>query len=324
MPSVSRQKPTGNVGNGTTSVTPSMPRPAAGSLLSGMIPVSELISAWMKVCIYGENRSGKTTLACKFPKPLALIALEMNETGGAASVTREPGVMYRRLTSRLQAIQMAEELSRDTYFQSVVVDGATSLQDIILTELLRDATGQLIIPPEMLTFGMVSEDQYRQRSEQVRETLRPFLNLKKHVVVIAKQRDHRPKDRNDKRPKIIRGFQPESFFSADVGGATAGWLADACDILLQLYVERETKEVRCAGGVVAGKQQADIVREEETGRQVRRLRTMYDVNYAAGIRSCSPAVVPLYIQGDTPDQMYEDLVRVIRGERAKGGKYLNA
>jgi hypothetical protein len=314
MPRVVQQK---QVSNGTTSsyAVPQTQAAGDGSILGRVKPVAQLIDDWMKVCIYGENRVGKTCLSAEFPKPAVLIAMDPNRTGGALSVTKVEGLDYVRLEKRADVVQMARELASDRHYQTVIVDGATSLQDMILCELRGDD-----VPLEMLRWGLVSEDQYRERSEQCRETLRPYLNLEKHVVIIAKQKDHR-KVEGDKRPKMLRGFRPESVFSADLGGATAGWLADCCDLFVQLYMEHETRTETVPGTVVAGVKQRDTTREVETGRQVRRLRTLFDVNYVCGIRSASPTVVPKYIQGVTPKEMFDDLVRVIRGEKANGGKY---
>lgn len=269
------------------------------SVLSEARPVSQVVDDWIKMVIYGENRVGKTTLACKFPKPLLLIALEPNRTGGALSVKKVPGVDYLRVTSSSKAVRLAEELASDQKFKTVVLDSATSYQDIILTEILG-----LEKTPEMLEWGTASMDQYRERSEKTREALRPFLNLNKHVIVTAKQRDHNRQDKT--KPKLIAGVEIESFFAADLGGATAGWLHDACDYICRLYIDKEIveKEVKGIGGKM-------IKRQEETGRLVRRLQTMYHPNYAGGFRSATPEHVPEFIQ----DPTFEKIYAVIRGEK---------
>jgi hypothetical protein len=58
----------------------------------------------------------------------------------------------------------------------------------------------------------------------------------------------------------------------------------------------------------------DTIRNwEETGRLLRRLRTMYHPNFAAGFRSCNPEVVPEYIN----DPTYEKIATVISGIKLK-------
>jgi len=283
------------------------PRPTAASddPFADAVPISELADDWNRVVLYGENRVGKTTLACQWPKPLLLLAMEPNRTGGASSVKKVEGVVYMRVDSRVKALGIVEALVKGDYrsskwpgrLQTVVIDSATSYQDVILKEILGVEN-----MPEQLNWGEVSRDQYRVRSEKTREALRPFLNLDCHVVVTAKQRDHNPPDKE--KPAMLRGFQAESFIAADLGGATVGWLHDACDCIFHMHAFRETKKVkRKLGG-------EDVVEEVETGRVVRRIRTLLHTNYAAGIRSCSPEKVPEFIVEPT----WEKIKAVIDGE----------
>lgn len=261
-----------------------------GSVLSEGIDVADIEDDFLKMLLYGRNRVGKTTLACKAKKPLALIALEPNKTGGAKSVKKLEGVTYFRITESDKAIRFAAELKADNPFATVVVDGATSYQDIILMEILG-----LSEVPEQLNWGMVSRDQYRMRSEKTREALRPFFNLDCDVIVIAQEKDHNPPDKE--KPEIIRGFQLESFLAADLGGATVGWLHDACDYIARLTIDKEVVEYRTMLKIGKGPtaKEQEMVQTKETGKLVRRLRTMYHPNMAAGFRSASPDSVPEYI-----------------------------
>lgn len=287
MPQISRQTPN------TPSTTSRNPASSSSgsSILSRGVPIAEVKDDSIKMVIYGQNRVGKTTLACQFPKPLLLIAMEPTKTGGARSVSKVKGVTFLRIESSREAVRLAEELRGNTTFKTVVVDSVTSYQDIILKEILN-----LPSLPEMLSWGTVSQDQYRERSEKTREALRPYLNLACHVVLTAKEKDHNPP--SESRNKLTRGAQLESFFAADLGGATVGWLHDACDYIARLYIDKETitKKVKIAGEV--------IEREEETGKSVRRLRTMYHPNYAAGFRSANPERVPEYIDNPSFDKIY--------------------
>ncbi len=272
------------------------PRPSAngvraptGSVLSEVIPVSQLEDDFIRATIYGENRVGKTTLACQFPKPLLLLAFEPNKTGGAASVKKMEGVNYLRVTESAKAVRLAGELKINNPFKTVVIDSATSLQDLVLKEIMGPTM------PEILSWGVVSRDQYRERSERTRETLRPFFDLDCHTVVLAKMKDHNRQEGD--KPKIIAGLKLESFYGADLGGATAGWLHDCSDCLVHLTVEAETKSVEYGEG------DSKVVMNEPTGRMLRRLRCQYHVNFAAGLRSATPNAVPEYIDEPTYDKI---------------------
>lgn len=313
MPAITKQSPRDN-GKAASEV----------SVLSGAIPVADIEGDWIRMSIYGGNRVGKTTLACQFPKPLLLVAFEPNVTGGAKSVRKVPGVVFLRLTSSAAGLQLCRELQDSggqvpknlraglsgSEFATYVVDGATSYQDIVLQEVMGwDKM------PEQLAFGMVGKDRYQERAEKVKEGLRPFTNLPGHVVILAKEKDHNPpRDDYASLHKLTTegGFSSlrlESFFAEDVGGSVSGWLHDVCDYVGRLSIEKEikivTKAVKFQGKVTTRTEQI------ETGRFIRRLRTMYHPNYAAGFRSENPDAVPEWINNPT----YEKIAKVIRGEK---------
>jgi hypothetical protein len=294
-----------------------------GSILSTAVPVRQLAEVGRKVCLYGRNRVGKTTLACQFPKPLLLVSCEPAEAGGAESVAKMDGVHLIRIANRplpgeklygkTKALALAEELGRGHQFKTVVLDTATSLQDLILQEIMG-----LSKVPEQLDWGSVNEDQYRDRSSQTKEALRPYLDLKCHVVVCAQEKDHNPpKDRSTS--KLTRSLQTESFFAADLGGATAKWLQDACSCIVQLYEDWEIKEI--VNKAKVGDQWHETREVVETGKRVRRLRTLFHVNYMAGIRSATPEAVPEFLQCASPNEFYVELVKVLEGIKSSKGKY---
>lgn len=288
-------------------ITPQTPprkaaaRPPAkpGSMLSQAVPVGEVSDDFIKMVIYGVNRVGKTTLACQWPKPLLLVACEPNLTGGSKSVANIPEVTYIRIAKTIELDALCKELRVDSFFRTVVLDTATSLQDVALQEIMeRDST------IEQLNFGEVPEDAYRKRSEVCKERLRPLLNLKKHTVIIAQEKDHRKQQ--ERTSKLLRGFQPESMFASDLGGATAQWLHDACDYICQLYLARETKEVTSLPGT-----KMESKEQVETGRYVRRLRTMLHPNYVAGFRSPRPELIPEYLESPT----FAKIEALIKGQK---------
>jgi len=295
-------------------------------MLDEAVPTTELVNQWIRMCIYGANRVGKTTLGCQFPKPLLLISFEPNATGGAASVSKVQGVIQRIFTSSKQGLDLCKELQategkipvhlrqkwglspKQDRFLSYVVDGATSYQDIVLKEIMGWES-----VPEQLNFRSVGEndrerkDNYQKRAEKTKEGLRPFLTLPGHVVVLAKEKDHNPpKDDMSGLHKMAKGFRSESYFASDIGGGVANWLHDACDYIGRLYFDKEVTRRE----ILVNERPSGTFIEEETGRIVRRLRTMFHPNYAAGFRSANPERVPEFIENPTFEKIYE----IIRGE----------
>jgi hypothetical protein len=283
-------------------------------MLSRATPVAELSSPHLKCLFYGVNRVGKTTLACQFPKPLLLISAEPVVGGGALSVRKIAGVELIHVTNMHDYWALLGELAEDGHYKTHVLDGATSLQELVLIDILAQR-GERV--PEQLDFGVISQDDYRDRASKTKEALKPLLALKANTVVLAKEKDHQPPQ---ERNKLLRGLQVESFFASDVGGSTAGWLHDSCDYLGRLYIARETKTVETQIEVSGAKETHS--EEVETGRQVRRMLTMLQTNFAAGFRSDTPGLVPEYVEAGTPEEMFKKIMMVINGQRIAGAKYV--
>lgn len=276
-----------------------------GSLLSSAVDVRNLPESNIKACFYGGNGVGKTSLACEFSKPLLLISFEPQREGGANSVRNKEGVKFIRITKPADAIRLAEELKSDTYFKTHVIDGATSLQDVVLTELM-----ELDEVPVTLMWGTVPDEVYRQRSEKAKEILRKFLNLNVNTIVLAKEKDHNP-PKGERKAKMIRQMESESFFASDVGPATAGFLHDACNVICRMYVDKEVRE-KVTVMEIAGTKEENI-EYIETGKIVHRLRTLQHHNYAARIQTHMLGTVPEYVEGESPKILYDKLMSIIKG-----------
>jgi len=259
------------------SMKPVVRKVGRSSILDDVCDISDIPRCPWKILLYGPNRAGKTYLACTFPKPLLLVSFEPMASGGAESVRDFEGVKYRRLDSTKDAIRMAEEIP-DSPYKTLVVDSATSLQDVVLKEILG-----LESMPVQLSWGTVSGDQYRARAEKTKEVLRRLLDCPLDVIIIAKERDHNsPKKTEDgkidMRPKMVKPLTIESFIAADVGGATAGWLHDCCDYIFRLYKDEEIVEKKMTVN------KKEVTTHHTTGRYVRHLLVDYHPNYAGGCR----------------------------------------
>lgn len=275
-------------------------------ILSMGVPIEDMEEEPVHLLLYGRNRIGKTTLACEFPKPLALISLEAVKSGGARSVKNVTGITHFMLRASEKVERIGHQLRYEKHhFQSVVIDSGTALDEIILAEICGwEQTA------EMLRWGKVSQDQYTERSERMRKVLRDFLELPIHLVIVCNEKDHNPPE--GKRNALVRGVQTESFFAAAMGGGTTRWVQDGCEVC-QLYMEKEVvKRKRTVG---QGRLAKEVVIEEETGRNVRRLRTAYHPNFSAGFRGEYRDDVPEFVEGANPTEMYENFMKAMRGEK---------
>ena len=304
----------------TTKQTPPPPkvngRGKAGGILSRAVPVAEMEESPIHMLLYGRNRVGKTTLACQFPKPLLLISVEPSLTGGAASVRNVPGVKVLRwgvdLYSSGDVEKLGHELQGDTIFKTVVLDSGTSLDEIVLAEICGWDR-----PAELIAFGpykpgaKVTMDQYTERSERMRKILRKYLDLPHHVVINANEKDHNPPE--GRKAAMVRSLATESFFAASLGGGTVKWLQDGCDYVCQLFIDKEVREEKQVTTV--NKETTEEVVLVETGRLVRKLRTQYHPNFAAGVRSPNPKGVPEFIEEPTWEKIQQ-----LAGLTQKGGR----
>lgn len=266
--------------------------------------MAEADTNFVHMLLYGRNRTGKTTLACTFPKPLLLISVEPALTGGARSVRNVPGVSWIRvhptdpdadLRTSDELEQLGKELRADPAvggYKTVVIDSGTSLDEIVLAEICAwDEPAVMLAVGHTRPGSKVSGDQYTERSERSRRVLRPFMELKCHLVVTANEKDHNPQE--GRKSTLTRGPHTESFYAAAMGGGTVKWLQDAMEIC-QLFVDQERVEQDVPDGT-GGTVRMSV----ETGRTVRRLRCLYHPNYAAGFRAPLGSEVPEFI--DSPD-----------------------
>lgn len=334
MPAISKVQPITDK-NGQTTVSLDDP-------MAGAVSATRMKRATSNVVIYGRNRCGKTTLASLFPKPLLLVSYEPCQGGGAESIRGTPGVTIIQMRSRDHAIRLASRLksdsksnwrrSGDTWqemaanvngeqvpsfvgepFATVVKDSCTSLQDLILKEILG-----LDSLPVQLKFGRVSKDQYQDRSARAKEVIQMFRDLPMNTVFLALEKDFGDKEwGGGMSQKVGLG----SHFAADMGEATVKWLINACDYVCQLSVVPETRRIETEVVLVPGDPVTKQVSLQATGRTVHRLRTMFDPHYSAGFRSSVPEAVPQWIECQSPQAMYDDMVKVMGGQRATHGHY---
>jgi len=297
MPGIQRQTPPRPATNGT--------RDKPSGALGRIKPVGQHTDAGSKMVIYGSNSAGKTFLACGAEKPLLLIGFE----DGTKSVRDFEGVDFVQIENTDEVPALAKECGKGRY-RSVVVDTATSLQDMVLKELLN-----LDQVPVQLKWGTVPREVYFMRAEKTKELIRCFLSLRaQNVIVLAQEKDHTPpkvkaKDGDEPAEAAPRDDQiVKPFIAPSLGGETCRWLMENVDHVCQLfvrdqlltqrkeYVNPTTKEVR--------------VKETtyNTGRKERCLRTERCFNiYASKIRAVRGVEVPevIVLGPDSEDNFAE-------------------
>lgn len=284
-----------------------------GSVLATAVPVTALREERVKVCIYGRNRSGKTTLAAQFKKPILFISAEPDANGGTTSIANVDGVSLIRVSARrlpgdkvhgsAKVVAIANELAGANPFATVVLDTVTSLQDVILVELMG-----LPKVPEMMSWGMVPDGTYQQRAEKLRETIRPLLDLTNcNLVILAQEKDHNAAEDRGGKNKLMHTMQMGSFMAPALGATNAQWLQDACGYVMHLYEDELQQEV----AIPQMNGEPPIVQRVGTGKRQRHLRLLYHPNFAAGGRWQFDKNVPEFVTAPTPGELYRAMAKYI-------------
>lgn len=317
------------------------PTPAAppDSILATAVPVTALRREFIKVCFYGRNRSGKTTLAAQLRKPSLFISCEPDANGGADSIASKQGVFLQRVSHKLlgqdkdgqwvdatdplcvrkdtvkgaaKVVALANALKGKHSFKTVVLDTVTSLQDLILVELMG-----LPKVPEMMSWGMVPDGMYQSRAEKLRETIRPLLDVDNcNVVIIAQEKDHNAGEDRGGKNKVLMGsagytMQLGSFMAPALGATNAQWLQDNTGYVIQVYEDEVTQEVEVPQFDGEGRALPPTITRVGTGKRQRHLRLLYHPNFAAGCRMEYDPDMPEFVTAKDPTGLYKELTKWI-------------
>lgn len=327
-----------------------LPAPARlNGVLGTITSAASLRRSWMKVLLYGRSRVGKSTLSAQWPKPLLAVACEPRENGGADSLIGMDGVSVcavglkplpvldvnglptgevEQIAGSAKAEGVADALLEQYQqtgrcsYKTVTLD-VTALQDIVLAEILGWTTVDNILKrPRKGETGGASFKVFGERASKCIGVFRKYKELPCHVIFCGQEKDHNPakdEDGNVAGNKLVREQQERSFIAASLGQAAVEWLQNACQYVLQLYMDMEVSETTTMIDV-AGVQTSQTVRAS-TGKFIRRLRSSYHPNYSAGITAPNIGSVPEYIEAPTPQEMYAALMEVAGGVKTKFGKY---
>lgn len=219
MPTVSKQKP--------ASAPAAVSNPNSGG--DGWPARSDGI----KVLLYGESGTGKTTLWATFPHPIrVLICSGGNRPGELRSVDTTEN-RKRIFPVHVRTVEeVGAALADAERFATVVLDHVSGLQDLTLKELLG-----LDELPAQKGWGLASQQQWGQSTAQCKEVLRVMLALPGNVVIVGQQRTFGGRD-DGVDPEVVKPV-----VGVGVTPSLAGWLNPACDYVVQTFKRPRTREV---------------------------------------------------------------------------------
>lgn len=180
----------------------------------------------LKVLVYGESGSGKTTIASSFPAPINwLICSGGDRPGELRSIDTpenrkriRPVVVtsFDQFRSEVEAVKKGDGTT-------VVLDHASGFADLVLASIIGKPV------PAQKSWGLASQQQYGQLSLQCKEAFRELLSLPINVVILAQQRTFGGKD-DGADPDLIKPT-----VGAALTPSVTGWLNPACDYVAQAY-----------------------------------------------------------------------------------------
>jgi hypothetical protein len=298
MPKVTRESPNGPARPGQS------PRPAkgarvlTGSILDDIVDVSEGTKL-DQFFIYGETGTGKTRLACTWPKPLLLVGAE----DGRKSVKNVKGVQFLRLRSSDQVSEVvrAAQAGGGGPWKTVVLDTLTSFHGMVLARVL--GIEEL---PAQRSYGDADRDAYREAAHVTKQHLRDLLRLAErrlcHVIVLAHEKVFKGKD---------EGLDPALVTPKVMGAAgesVVNFVNAECDYVLHTEVQARYKVTR-----------VDVGGEEQEIREPLRgvnycLRLEPNNHFVVKFRAPEGTTVPEFII----DPSYDKLRHLMDGTVAGG------
>lgn len=276
------------------------PPSSNGSVLQRIAPVKPTALGHMKVAVYGGPGTGKTRLACSFPKPMLLIGTE----DGTASVAGVKGLEFVMLQSTDELTELVEGPIRAGKYASVGLDNGTKFREMRITELF--ATMGVKEIPERKPFlyaDPVWKSVWTNTGQDLRNLWRPLLDLPRvmplNVIFIAQEQNLYEESGSSEliKPKV----------GSALGKSLCDWLHAECDYVAQTMIRAQVRERPV---MVNGRQTG--TKQEQTGKKEYCLRVGPHEVYQAKFRLPEGRTVE---QEVIVNPSYEKIAALIRGDR---------
>ena len=266
--------------------------PQANGIWARVTPITENKKPDI-INFYGISGTGKTTLACQWPKPLLLIGAE----DGTKSVATMPGVDFIRLQASEEIGELFEGVRQGRNartiskpYATVVVDTVTSYQALTLKEVLG-----LDRIPHSKTWGMATMDQYGQSAIMTKTMIQEAVDLAEtyklcHVILLTQEGSNKEDNKSELvRPKIM----------AELSKSVRAFFNPVCDYLLQTFQLQRVKESK-----TTHEDGTETTFTEPTNLVDFCLRTRPHPDYNTKFRCKEGMVLPEYVAG-TSKSIYE-------------------
>lgn len=258
----------------------------------------------LKINLYGQSGTGKTTFWATFPKKiLALVCSGGNKAGELLTLNTpeyHKTIDVLKIESSMDLLAIVKELRANPgTYSTVVLDHASGLQDLILAEILN-----IEEVPAQKSWGLAKREQWGQVAIQTKEHLRALLGLENtNVIIVAQERDFGGSE-NDEEDL---GIAP--FIASGLIPSVVKWLHPAVDYILNTYKRQKTKETITKVGP-KGKEKKIVTTTKVKGVDYV-LRTVPHPIYATKFRMPKESTVVL---ADIVDPDYNKFMKLVEGK----------
>lgn len=241
-----------------------------------------------RIALYGRAGSGKTTLACTFPKPLLIDAKD----DGTDSVSDVKGLKVLRAENWDDLIDLYWYLEDDENhdFETIIIDTVTMMQDFAIRHVASKKDKKMKgVPGE---FGTLTKQDWGEVSSLMKTWIMNFRELPLNIVFIAQERIFNAGDESD---DIDGQIAPE--VGPRLMPSVASTLNAAVDLLGNCFIREKVTKKR-----VKGKISEDRVTQYC-------LRIGPHAYYTTKVRKPKSAEIPRFLV----DAEYDDIVEVMKG-----------
>lgn len=250
------------------------------------------LGSGLKINLYGQSGTGKTTLWATFPKPIIVFVCSGGNQSGELKSLDTPEYHDDIHVVNIDSTDLLYEgieYARQENFETAVVDHMSGLLDLCLIERLG-----LDQAPVQLQWGTATREQWGEIGIKLKEIGRAALALPNNVVLVAQQREFNTEDEGDLlMPYVASALTP----------SMVGWLNPAVDYICQTF-KREVMEVK---KVKVGKTVTEQLKP--TGEVEYCLRTGPHSVYTTKFRAPKGHEVPDCIV----DPDYDKIMEIIQG-----------
>lgn len=158
-----------------------------------------LLEEKLRICVFGEPGVGKTTFGLSFPRPFVIdtdAGLISGAIQGLEGISYEP-----QGWKEFEALYFWAKERRDK-FDTIVIDSLTSLQRLLLDEIV-DATQDVKVAEKPVMQFVPEQGMYLANQRQLARILTDFRRLNTHIVVTAGVRELRGQRVPDASPGML-------------------------------------------------------------------------------------------------------------------------